>query len=78
MNLFKKIFIPSGKKESVTSYESWVVRWRGRFGQFHGDTQDECEVFTTQEDAEKFATQLKEAFKLIKHSSGDKIEIFKN
>lgn len=78
MNFFKKIFIPNGQKEPVTAYETWVVRWRSRYGQYVSDTQDECEIFTTKEDAEKFAIQLKEAFKLIKHSSGNRVEVSKN
>ena len=78
MNLFKKLWIPTGEKQTVTAYETWVVRWRSRHGQFHHDTQDECEIFTSKQDAEKFADQLKEAFKLRKLSSGNRVEVYKN
>lgn len=77
MNLFKKLFIPSGEKQEVTAYENWSVRWLSRNGQFSGDTQKEAEFFTNKDDAEKFATELKEAFKLIKHTSGTKVEVVK-
>ncbi len=78
MNLFKELSIPNAQKEALIAYESWVVRWKSRHGQYGSDTKDEFEVFTTEKDAEKFATQLKEAFKLIKHSSGNKVEVYKN
>lgn len=78
MNLFKKIFIPNGQKESVIAYESWTVRWYSRNGEYSGDVRKECEIFTSEEDAEKFATQLREAFKLIKHTSRDRVVVEKN
>lgn len=78
MNIFKKIEVPNGDKETLTAYETWFVRWRSRHGEFSNDTKDECEVFLTKEDAEKFATRLKEAFKLIKHTSGTNVTVSKN
>ncbi len=64
MNLLKKLFIPNGQKETVTAYESWVVRWTSRHGEYARDTREECEIFTTKEDAEKFATYLQELYVL--------------
>lgn len=78
MNLFKKLFIPNGKEEAITAYETWVVRWISRYGWYGSDTREECEVFTTKKDAEKFATRLREAFKLIRHSACNKVEVSKN
>lgn len=78
MNLLKKIFVPSGEKQELTAYETWSVRWRSRYGEYYGHTQDEMEVFTTKEDAEKFATELRAAFKLIKHTSGCRVKVSKN
>jgi len=77
MNLFKKLFIPTGVKQELASYENWSVRWLSRNGQYIGDTQKEAEFFTSKEDAEMFANELKEAFKLIKHTSGTKVEVVK-
>lgn len=78
MNILKKLFVPSGQKQELTAYEIYSVRWRSRQGQYRSDTQDEMEIFTTKEDAEKFATELRNAFKLIKHSSGTRVEVSKN
>ena len=70
-NIFKEIFIPSGEKKPVTAYESWVVRWKAIK---HDDTyhitipQDQAEVFTSKDDADKFANSLSEARSLLKDS----------
>lgn len=78
MNLFKKILVPSKQNQELTAYETWAVRWRSRNGRYSSDIRDEMELFTSKEDAEKFATALREAFKLIRHTSGDKVEVSKN
>ena len=78
MNIFKKLFIPSGEKQEVTAYESWVVRWESRYGEYSSSTQKEAEVFTNEEEAKAFAKQLTEAFKLIKHTSGNYVKITKS
>lgn len=78
MNIFKKLFVPSGQKQELTAYETWTVRWESRHGEYHTDVQPEMEVFTNKDDAHMFATQLKEAFKLIKHTSGSTVKISKN
>jgi hypothetical protein len=77
MNLFKKLFIPSGEKKEITTFENWSVRWLSRNGQYGGDTQKEAEFFTNKDDAEKFANELRDAFKLIKHTSGTKVDVMK-
>lgn len=78
MSIFKKIFIPSGKHQELTAFESWSVRWVSRHGRYGSDTQYEMEVFTTKEDAEKFAKELRKAFKLIKHTSDVGVSVSKN
>jgi len=78
MNILKKLFVPSGQQQELTAYESWSVRWRSRYGEYSGDTQPEMEIFTTKKDAEKFATQLRNAFNLIKHTNGTKVTVSKN
>lgn len=77
MKIFKKLFVPNGEQEELTAYETWSVRWVSRHGEFHDDVQNEIELFTTKEDAEKFANELKKAFKLIKHTSKTKVKISK-
>jgi hypothetical protein len=75
---FKNLFIPTGQKESVVAYESWTVRWTSRYGEYSGNTQQEAEVFTNEDDAKKFANQLREAFKLTRTTSGNRVIVTKN
>jgi hypothetical protein len=78
MNILKKIFVPNGQTQELEAFESWTVRWISRHGTTHYDTQKEAEVFTNEKDAEKFATELKNAFKLLRHTSGTNVRISKN
>lgn len=78
MNIFRKLFIPSGEQEEILVYESWIVKWESRKGQHSGDVDKEMEIFTSKEDAEKFAEQLRKAFKLIRHTSGTHVKVEKN
>ena len=74
---FKKLFAPSGDKKELTALENWSVRWTSRYGEFSGHTQAECEFFLSEEEANHFAEQLREAFKLIRHTSLNKVEVKK-
>ena len=67
-NWFKNLLIPSGEKTTVVAYNSWIVRWRSRCGEYSGDTKLEAEIFPSEQDAYKFAEQLKESFKLLRYS----------
>lgn len=69
MNIFKKIFVPSGQKETLKAFDIWVVRWNGRHGACRTAIQPEMEAFISEADALTFATQLKEAFKLTRNLS---------
>lgn len=73
-NIFKRLFIPSGQKTEVVAYNSWIVRWHSRSGNYSADKKQEAEIFPSEEDAHKFASQLKESFKLLKYS-GEPTEI---
>ena len=69
-SLFKKIPIPSGEMVEVTAYKSWTVRWvsvknDGSFRWLFND-QEEAEVFIDEEEAKKFAMELRKARKLLK------------
>jgi len=75
---FKKISAPSSIKEDITAYETWVVRWKSRYGSYSSDTKPEVEVFTSEEDACKFKQRLEEAFNLLRHTSGTKVTVTKN
>lgn len=77
MKLFKRIFIPTTEKKELTAYESWAVRWTARYGKYMTDTKEVAEFFTSEDDAKAFAQQLKDAFSLIKHTSGTSVKIEK-
>lgn len=78
-NWFKKLFIPSGAKTTVVAYNSWVVRWESRYGEYSDDIKLEAEIFPSETDAYKFAEQLKESFKLLKYSgSPTKVKVEAN
>lgn len=78
MGIFKKLFVPKGEKQELTAYETWSVRWYSRYGGFSGDTKPEMELFTNKEDADKFAEELRAAYKLIRHTSGTQVKVSKN
>lgn len=69
-NWFKNLLIPSGEKTTVIAYNSWVVRWRS--ANFEGGssnlihTTENCEIFPSEIDANKFAQSLEDARKLLK------------
>jgi hypothetical protein len=73
--IFKKLFVPSEEKKELTAIENWSVRWYSHYGSYSGDTRKECEFFTSKEDAEHFAEQLRDAYKLIKHTSNTSVSV---
>ena len=76
MNL-SKMFFRDKQQVSVDVYEAWGVRWQSRHGGFSGDTKPEMRVFTSEKDAEEFADALRDAFRLIKHTSGTCVSVSK-
>ena len=72
-NWFKKILIPSGEKTTVVAYNSWVVRWQSADGSADSPLsykKPQAEIFPSEQDAENFAQQLREAFKLVRYTGG--------
>lgn len=77
MNVIQKLLsIPTGQK-TVEATELHEVRWTSRYGEYSNSTQPEAEVFTSKEGAEEFAAALRNAFKLIRHTSGTTVEVKK-
>ena len=75
---FKKTEVPvSNETEIVDTVQLWEVRWYSRNGVYSQDTKPEIECFINEEDAKKFAQSLRNAFKLIRHTSGTKVEVVK-
>lgn len=85
MNGFlKRIFLPAVLDDSIQSqtgevyaHQSYVVRWESRHSEYSSGTKQEVEIFPIKEDAEAFKTQLEAAFRLIRHTSGNKVTIEK-
>jgi len=70
MNLFKKLFIPSGEQAELKALNSWMVRWKSiDYNGLLSYSKDETEVFTSKEDAEIFKDSLYNARKLLKDKS---------
>jgi hypothetical protein len=69
MNILKKwLTVPvSNDTTQVDVVETWSVRWTSRDGEFSSNTRPEMEVFTSETDAENFATSLRNAFALLRH-----------
>ena len=69
MALFKWLKIPSGETVDVKAYQSWTVRWwsmeRSADGSL-GRSHPSAEIFTTKEDADLFADELRTAMRLLR------------
>ena len=74
MNFFNIIF-RSKTKTSIKAFETWEVRWKSRNGNYYNNTRPEVRVFTNKDDAKEFASALRDAFKLIKHTSGNDVYV---
>ena len=53
----------------------WEVRWTSRHGEYSGNTQPQLECFTSIAAAEEFAVSLRNAFALVRHTSGTTITV---
>jgi hypothetical protein len=75
---FKKQTVPvSNDTKEIDVVQLWEVRWYSRYGEWNGNTKPEIECFTSEKDAEEFAKSLKNAFNLIRHTSGTKVTVVK-
>lgn len=74
----KKITVPiSNETKEVDAIQLWEVRWTSRHGQYNSDVSPEMEAFPSKDEAEEFALALRNAFKLIKHTSGNQVIVKK-
>ena len=78
MNLLKKILTTTQSEDHVYAHRSWIVRWESRHGEYSGNTKKEAEIFPIHDDAIAFKDALEAAFKLIRHTSGNKVTIEEN
>ena len=75
----KKIEVPeSNEVKEIEAVQLWYVRWWARHGEFAHNLKQVTEAFTSEEEAEEFAKSLRNAFKLLRHTSGDRVIVEKN
>ena len=75
---FKKLTVPADKgTKQVDAVQLWQVRWQSRYGMYSDATRPEVETFVSEEEAKAFALSLRNAFKLIRHTSGDTVTLRK-
>lgn len=74
MKFFKKKF-RDRQEETVNVVATWEVRWDSRHGEYSYSTRPEIRVFVSEKEALEFKMALDDAFKLIKHTSGKRVEI---
>lgn len=72
----KKIVPKSNETEHIEAVKLWYVSWVSRHGRFFDDTSKEIEAFPREEDANRFAESLRNAFKLIRHTSDTRVQIY--
>ena len=76
MNFFDLI-IRDKTTKTLKAVELWEVRWDRRTGPWHGNIEEQVRVFTSEEEAKEFKTALKDAYKLLKHTSGTGVYLHK-
>ncbi len=75
---FKWLTVPgSNSTKDIKVAQTWEVRWRSRHGEYSGDTRPELESFLSEAEATAFVKSLENAFKLIRHTSGDRATMTK-
>jgi hypothetical protein len=75
---FKKKKVPETNETKIINVvQLWEVRWLSRHGEWRDDTKTEVEVFASKEEANAFREALENAFRLIKHTAGDKVTLEK-
>jgi len=76
MNILK-MFFRSEAQMSVDVIETWEVRWHSRYDSYSQSVRPEVRAFPSKEDAKAFAKALNDAFRIIKHSSGNRVDVNK-
>ena len=80
MNLIKNFLnVPSGQQITLTEIQMWVVEWTSRYSAYSmSGLKQEYKVFPTKSEANHFADQLKQAFKLINYKVNTRVTVTKN
>jgi hypothetical protein len=77
LNLFrKKLVVPqTNETKTIDAVQLWTVRWYSRYSEYSGGLRKEMEAFTSETEAQEFKLALENAFKLLKHTSGDEVTL---
>ena len=67
----------SKKEVTVSACVQWEVRWTSRHSEFSNGTREEVRVFTDESQALEFSCALKDAFRLIRHTSQTLVSLTK-
>ena len=67
----------SRQEKKLEAVQLYYVSWYSRHGQYSSDVNRQVEAFPSKEDAEVFKKDLENAFKLIRHTSGDTVRLEK-
>jgi len=73
----KSLFFRDRTETQINEVQVWQVRWTSRHGSYSADTKQEVRAFVSEKEAIEFADALKDAFRLIKHTSGNNVLIEK-
>lgn len=71
-----KIF-KTGSRKLYTDIDTYIVNWWSRYGMFSDSEEQNYQAFTSKEEAEAFAHELRRAFKLIGTTYHSKVTVKK-
>ncbi len=79
MNIIRKwLAVPrSNDVVQVWAAQLWEVRWNSRYNEYAHGLKPEVEAFPNEADAHAFADALTNAFRLIRHTSGNAVSVVK-
>ena len=73
----KKLQVPeNNENKEIESIQLWYVSWYSRFTEYSTGTEKCVEAFPSKQEADTFAESLRNAFKLIKHTSGNVVRVW--
>ena len=79
LGMFRKssVKVPaSNEKVDLETVQLTYVRWLSRHGKYNHETRECVEAFVNPEDANRFASALRDAFALIRHTSGTGVVVY--
>jgi len=75
----KQLEVPENNETlEVDVAQLWEVRWKSRHSEYSAGTRPEVEVFLSQQEAQDFAESLQQAFSLIRHTSGNYVQVYRS